>query len=144
MLVFPEIFLVGLNQHLDWALRYYERAIALLPNAYQAYQGRADALRVNDRPGLAIEDYSRAIRLAPRQAELYINRGRAYQALGAFAQTAQDYRLAAELAKKAHLRRQAQAYLAQLDGNAVIPPAASAAGGPPVPGEPAALSEEGE
>jgi tetratricopeptide (TPR) repeat protein len=82
MLSFSEIFLVNLEGHLNWALDYYWRAIQRMPTAYQAYQGRADACRVNGRLDWAIADYNRAIQLAPQQAELYLSRGRCYQQLG--------------------------------------------------------------
>ncbi len=113
MLAFPELFLNNLQGHLDWALAYYGRAIERMPNAYQAYQGRADACRANGRPDRAIADYQRAIQLAPRQAELYLSRGRAYLQSGAPDQAAADFRQAAQLADKSHIRRQAETLLKQ-------------------------------
>lgn len=111
MLVFPEIFLLNLDGHLDWALEYYGRAIERMPNAHQAYQGRADAYRANHHPGWAIEDYTRAIKLAPRLAELYLSRGMAFQAVDAADRAADDFQQAARLADKSHIRRQALAWL---------------------------------
>lgn len=111
MLVFPEIFLLNLDGHLDWALEYYGRAVERMPNAYQAYQGRADAYRANHHPGWAIEDYTRAIKLGPRLGELYLYRGMAFQAVDAFDKAAEDFQQAARLADKSHIRRQALAWL---------------------------------
>jgi Zn-dependent protease len=108
MLVFPEIFLLNFKDHLNWAGEYYNRAVEQMPTAYQAYQGRADAYRINNRPGWAIADYDRAIQLAPRQAEIYLGRGRAYLQMNMTDSAAQDFRLAAQLAEFNHIRRQAE------------------------------------
>lgn len=125
MLTFPEIFLNNLEGNLDWALEYYWRAIERMPNAYQSYQGRADACRVNHRPAWAVEDYHRAIRLAPRNARLYLSRGLAFQQLGSLEQAAQDFREAARLAERSHLRRQAESWLATLVGSIPAQPPGS-------------------
>lgn len=114
MLAFPEIFLTNLEGHLDWALDYYWRAIERMPNAYQVYQGRGDACRVNQRPDWALEDYHRAIKLAPRQGELYLARGRAYQMSGESEKATADFRAAIQLGNRAHIRRQASEALARL------------------------------
>jgi len=114
MLVFSEVFLLNLRGHLNWALDYYWRAIERMPAAYQVYQGRADACRVNGRFDWAVADYDRAIRLAPRLPQLYLNRGRAYSRLGNIERAAGDFRLAAQLADKPHLRRQAVEHLEML------------------------------
>jgi Zn-dependent protease/Flp pilus assembly protein TadD len=118
MLVFPEVFLVSMKGHLDWSLDYYWRALQRMPNAYQAFQGRADACRINERFDWAIADYERAIRLAPRQAELYLNRGRTYQQMRAYDRAAADFAAAARLAGRAHLRRQAAGLLRQVQPQA--------------------------
>lgn len=123
MLAFPELFLTNLEGYLDWALAYYGRAIKRMPNAYQAYQGRADACRVNRRPEWAIMDYERAIRLAPRQAELYLGRGRAYLQTGALALANADFRQAALLAEKTHIRRHAAGLLNQSEATSAASPA---------------------
>ena len=81
MLTFPEVFHLNFKGHLDWALDYYWRAIERMPRAYQAYMGRADACRTNERYDWAIADYDRAAALAPRRAEIYLARGKAYQQL---------------------------------------------------------------
>jgi tetratricopeptide (TPR) repeat protein len=126
MLVFPEVFLLNLDGHLDWALDYYGRAIERMPNAAQSYQGRADAYRANHHPGWAIEDYSQAIKLSPRLAELYLCRGLAFQAVDAADKAFEDFQQAARLADKSHIRRQA---LAQVNGlESPILPAGEASG----------------
>lgn len=111
MLVFPEIFLVNLQGHLDWALDYYKTAIERFPQAYQVYQGRADVLRINGRLDWAVEDYNRALRIAPERSELYIGRGQCYQQLGLLDRAAGDFREAERHAVKSHLRRKAQSLL---------------------------------
>lgn len=114
MLVFSDIFLTNLAGHLNWSLDYYWRAIERMPKAYQVYQGRGDACRVNHHPDWAIEDYHRAIRLAPRQGALYLARGRAYQELGEPEKAAADFQAAARMGNRPHIRRQAGEALAQL------------------------------
>jgi tetratricopeptide (TPR) repeat protein len=118
MLSFPEVFLVNFKGHLRWALNYYMRAIQRMPAAYQAYQGRADACRVNDRLDWAIADYNRAIQLAPRDAQLYLSRGRCYLALGNSNDARADIRRALDLAKQSHLRRQAETLLREINPGA--------------------------
>ncbi len=140
MLAFPELFLTNLEGHLDWALAYYGRAIERMPNAYQAYQGRADACRANKRPDWAITDYHYAIHLAPRQAELYLGRGLAslqanqispgtaatvVAAAAVAAEAEADFRQAAKLADRAHIRRRAEALLNRNAGSSAGSPAAA-------------------
>ncbi len=111
MLTFPEIFLSNLVGRMNWAIEYYTRAIEMMPGAYQAYQGRADAARINNHPDWAIADYNRAIALAPKQAELYLCRAKAYLALHEHAQAVTDLQQAVKLANRSHIRRQAQRML---------------------------------
>jgi tetratricopeptide (TPR) repeat protein len=121
MLSFPEVFLGNLKGHLNWALDYYWRAIERMPNASQAYQGRADACRINERFDWAVADYNRAIQLAPRQADLYLGRGRAYQQLRQTDLAAADFQQAARLADRAHIRRQAETLLTQAQSSNTAP-----------------------
>jgi tetratricopeptide (TPR) repeat protein len=121
MLSFPEVFLGNLKGHLNWALDYYWRAIERMPNASQAYQGRADACRINERFDWAVADYNRAIQLAPRQADLYLGRGRAYQQLRQTDLAAADFQQAARLADRAHIRRQAETLLTQAQSSSTAP-----------------------
>jgi Zn-dependent protease/Tfp pilus assembly protein PilF len=113
MLTFPEVFLIHLRGNLDWSLAYYALAVRRLPRSYQAYQGRADVCRLNERMEWALADYHRAIQLAPGQAELYLNRGKVYLALGEAGYAAGDFVQAQRLAQKGHLRRQAAALFLQ-------------------------------
>jgi tetratricopeptide (TPR) repeat protein len=115
MLSMPEFFLIHLKGHLNWALEYYWQAIQQMPNTYQAYQGRADACRVNNRLDWAIADYNRAIQLAPRQAELYMGRGRCYMQLGYLQYAQADYRQAVQFAGQSHIRRRAEKLLNQVE-----------------------------
>lgn len=125
MLIFSEIFLTNMAGHLDWALDYFWRAINRMPNAYQAYQGRGDACRVNQHPDWAIADYNRAIHLAPKQAEIYLARGRAYQQIGELEKAAADYRDAVQWARRAHIRRLAGEALAEITPDALSGAAAA-------------------
>jgi tetratricopeptide (TPR) repeat protein len=122
MLVFPELFLTNLEGHLNWALDYYANAIERMPNAYQVYQGRADACRVNGHADWAIEDYHRAIRLAPEQAGLFLSRGRAFLQIGALEKAAADFQQATTLAEKSHIRREAAALLNQIAPASALSP----------------------
>ncbi len=114
MLAFPEVFIDNFKGHLNWVLDYYQRAIQQMPNTYQAYQGRADALLVNGRADWAVEDYHRAIAMAPQQAELYLGRGQAYQQLGLHTYAAADFQRAEQVTNKSHVKRQAQSLLRTL------------------------------
>ena len=127
MLTFQEIFLSTLDGHLDWALDYYQRAGKRLPNAYKVYQGRADVLRINRRYEAALVDYQRALQLSPQQAELYLRRGKAYLGLKQPALAAADFQQTVQLARFAHLRRQAQAELVEITLAAAGNPAPGAA-----------------
>jgi Zn-dependent protease/regulator of sirC expression with transglutaminase-like and TPR domain len=118
---FQEAFLSTLQGHLEWALDYYQRAQQRMPGAYQVYQGRADALRVNGRAQEALADYDQAIRLEPKQAELYLRRGKAYRDLGQHARASADFQQAARLAAFSHTRRHAQAELQMLSINDGMP-----------------------
>ncbi len=115
MLSFSETFLDNFKGRLNWVLDYYNRAVELFPNAYQAYQGRADALRVNDQLDWAVEDYHRAVALAPREAELYLGRGQVFHCLGQPDRAAADFRQAGLLANNEFLRQQAQKRLSELN-----------------------------
>jgi len=100
--------------YLDWAEDYYGYVIAGKSNLSLAYQGRADAYRVNGEYELAVADYTRAIELAPREGRLYIGRGKAYQILGELPRASEDFRKAKEVTDKSHQKRQAEECLKEL------------------------------
>jgi tetratricopeptide (TPR) repeat protein len=100
--------------YLDWAMDYYAWALEKLPNSWLVYQGRADAELVNECYEQAIADYTRAIQLAPCELRPYLGRGQAYQKTGQIDCAADDFRRAADLADKSHLRRRAERLLAGL------------------------------
>ncbi|MBP6208727.1 MAG: site-2 protease family protein [Anaerolineales bacterium] len=96
---------------LDWAEDFYTRILSKQPNSGYAFQGRADAYRINDQHEKAIADYTRAIELMPKEARLYLGRGRSFSALNETERSISDYRQAAALADKIHLKRQAEELL---------------------------------
>ncbi len=113
-LVFPEFILPGFKNHLEWARFYYGRAIQKQPKSPAAYQGSADAARVNEEFTSAVIGYTTAIRFRPRHAELYLGRGKAYLGLGERQQAADDFQQARTLATCSHLRRWAEEALSHL------------------------------
>lgn len=143
MLAFQEVFLDNLTGHLEWALDYYRRAEQRMPGAYQVYQGRADALRMNQQYHAAAAEYQRALQLAPHNAELHLRRGKAYLGLRQNDRAAADFAQAAALAKFSHLRRQAQAELTELRQPATPAYAQNAAQTGPAATEPHATQTHG-
>jgi len=113
-LTMVDINLQVYENYLDWAEDYYGHVIASKNNLSLAYQGRADAYRINGKYEQAISDYTRAIELSPREARLYIGRGKAYQALGKPTSAAEDFRKAKEVTDKSHQKRQAEECLKEL------------------------------
>jgi tetratricopeptide (TPR) repeat protein len=110
-LVMAEFNLILYEGFLDWAEDYYARVIAKKPRLGYAYQGRADAYRVNGLHAQSVEDYDHAIQLMPKEARLYIGRGKSYQALNETEKAKADFQIAAALADKSHLKRQAEELL---------------------------------
>ncbi len=113
LLTLPPATVDGLRGEMDWAMAYYNLAVERFPNAYQAYQGRGDVLRVNNRLSWALEDYHRAIRLAPKVLELFLARGEVYLELGQMEKAHADFQLALA-SKKGHIRRQATQKIARM------------------------------
>lgn len=101
------------KDYLDWALDYYGWVLTKYPRQWLAYQGRADAYAVNNKPDSAIADYDRALKFSPKEALLYLRRGQAHQKIGHYEQAADDFRQVLVLTRKAHLRRQAEQLLAE-------------------------------
>ena len=68
----------ALTQKWDLALANYDKAIALNPNDYQAYNNRGSVYNEQEKWDLALADYTQAIKLNPNDADAYINRGDVY------------------------------------------------------------------
>jgi tetratricopeptide (TPR) repeat protein len=99
---------------LDWAEDYYARALSKQPYSGYAYQGRADAYRVNNQHEKAIADYSRAIDLIPKEPLLYLRRGKSYSAFNEREKAIADFQKAITMADKLHLKHQAEELLNKL------------------------------
>ncbi|MDD2923086.1 MAG: M50 family metallopeptidase [Anaerolineales bacterium] len=107
-LAMTDLNMIVYEDCLDWAEDYYARVLSSQPRLGFAYQGRADAYRVNGKHDQAIEDYARAINLAPKESRLYIGRGKSYRALNEIEKAKSDFQKAIALADKSHLKRQAE------------------------------------
>ncbi len=103
--------------YLDWAEDFYARFLLGHARSWHAYQGRADAYRVNREYEKGIADYTRAIQINPREARLHLGRGRCYQALNEAERAAADFRQSLMLTDKLHLRRQAEDLLKTMPGD---------------------------
>ncbi len=114
-LVMTELNLSVYENYLDWAEDYYSRVLSKQPRLGFAYQGRADAYRVNGRHDNAIKDYVRAIELMPKESRLYIARGKSYQALNELEKAKSDFEIAITLADKLHIKRQAESLRRDID-----------------------------
>ena len=66
---------------------------------------------MNDQHEKAIADYSRAIELMPKEPLLYLGRGKSYSALNEIEKAIADFRKAATMADKLHLKHQAEELL---------------------------------
>ena len=93
---------------LDWAEDYYARVLLKQPNSWLAFQGRADAYRINNEHEKAIADYTRAIAVNPREARLYLGRGTSYSALNEIEKSGKDFKKVLTVTDKLHLKRQAE------------------------------------
>ena len=110
-LVMTELNLSVYENCLDWAEDYYSRILSKQPRLGYAYQGRADAYRVNGQHDKALADYACAIELMPRESRLYIGRGRSFQSLNETEKAKLDFQAAVTFADKLHLKRQAEELL---------------------------------
>jgi tetratricopeptide (TPR) repeat protein len=93
---------------LDWAEDYYARVLAKHPHCWRAYQGRADACRINNEHARAAADYTRAIELNPREMRLFLSRGKSHAALNEFEKARADFQSSIAATDKLHLKRQAE------------------------------------
>jgi tetratricopeptide (TPR) repeat protein len=110
-LVMTELNTAIYENCLDWAEDYYSRVLLKQPNSGYAYQGRADACRVNDEHEKAIVDYTRAIMSLPKESSLYLGRGISWLAINETEKGIADLRQAAANTDKLHLKRQAEELL---------------------------------
>ena len=113
-LTMTELNMVIYEGCLDWAEDYYVRVLLKQPRSGYAYQGRADAYRVNNQHEKAIADYSRAIELIPKEPFLYLGRGKSYSAINDTKKAVADFQKAVTMADKLHLKRQAEELLNKL------------------------------
>jgi tetratricopeptide (TPR) repeat protein len=110
-LVMAELNTIIYEDCLDWAEDYYARVLSNQPRLGFAYQGRADAYRVNNEHGRAITDYTRAIELMPKEPLLYLGRGKSHSAINETEKAIADFQKVAAMADKLHLKRQAEEIL---------------------------------
>lgn len=104
------------ENYLDWSEAYYARALLKIPRSWYAYQGRADAYRINGEHNKAITDYTCALEINPREPRLYLGRGKSYQAIEDISRAGVDFRQVLLVTDKLHLRRQAEDLLGSLKG----------------------------
>lgn len=97
--------------YLDWAEDFYGHVLSKKPRSAYAYQGRADAYRVNHEYEKAIPDYTRAIELNPRESESYLGRGKCHQVLNNVDNAVADFQHVSTTAVKLHLKKQADELL---------------------------------
>jgi tetratricopeptide (TPR) repeat protein len=97
--------------YLDWAEDFYGHILLKKPRSAYAYQGRADAYRVNHEYEKAIADYSRAIELNPRESESYLGRGKCHQILNQVSEGVSDFQHVMLKTDKLHLKKQAEELL---------------------------------
>lgn len=119
-LVMADLNMIVYEDSLDWAEDYYTRVLNKQPNSGYAYQGRADAYRINEAYDKAIVDYTYAIELLPKEPRLYLGRGRSYQAVGSLQNAAMDFHRSHAMTDKLHLKKQARELLKLIHGNSLI------------------------
>jgi tetratricopeptide (TPR) repeat protein len=112
-LVMTDLNMLVYDDCLDWAEDYYQHVLLKQPRSGYAYQGRADAYRVNGQYEKAIMDYTYAIKILPKESHLYMGRGKSYSALGRVESAVADFRQSLATTDKLHLKRQAEEYLAR-------------------------------
>jgi tetratricopeptide (TPR) repeat protein len=110
-LVMTELNLVIYEDCLDWAEDYYARILLKQPRSGYAYQGRADAYRVNNEHEEAIADYTRAIESMPKESSLYLGRGKSHLFLNDLEKAKADFQQVINLTDKLHLKHQSEELL---------------------------------
>lgn len=119
-LVMADLNMIVYEESLDWAEDYYTRVLAKQPHSGYAYQGRADAYRVNAAHDKAIADYTYAIELLPKESRLYLGRGKSYHAIGSIHSAAMDFLHSHAMTDKLHLKKQAKELLKIIHGNSLV------------------------
>jgi tetratricopeptide (TPR) repeat protein len=76
---------------LDQKIGFYNQAIRLKPDYFEAFNNRGTARQDKGDMGGAIEDYTEAIRLKPDYAESFYNRGNAHKSKGELEAALRDY-----------------------------------------------------
>ena len=110
-LVMTELNLVIYEDCLDWAEDYYARILLKQPSSGYAYQGRADAYRVNNEHEKAVVDYTRAIESMPKESSLYLGRGKSHLFLNDLEKAKTDFQQVINLTDKLHLKHQSEELL---------------------------------
>jgi len=100
--------------YLDWAEDYYGRVLLKQTRSQYAYQGLADAYRINGEQDKAIVNYTNALKLNPREPRLYLGRGKSYQAKLEMECAVLDFQQVAIVTDKTYLRQQAEGLLKSL------------------------------
>ncbi len=96
---------------LDWSEDFYGHILSKKPQLAYAWQGRADACRINHEYEKAIADYTRAIELNPRELESHLGRGKCHHVLNDPQKAAADLQHVIARADKLHLKKQAEELL---------------------------------
>lgn len=96
------------------ALADYDKALALDPEAPEAYLGRGNALAQQGDYDAAIEDYSRAIELNPSDATGYFNRGSALANQGHYAEAIADFETYLQADDVLGMRTTVEGWIAEL------------------------------
>ena len=115
-LIRPEFNLQMYEGYLDWAEDYYARVILKWSHSWYAFQGRADAYRMNGEHDKAIIDYTHALKINPREPRLYLGRGKSYKANLDINCAMDDFYQVPLVTDKLYLKRQAEELLMSLKG----------------------------
>lgn len=110
-LIMSDLNMIVYEGCLDWAEDYYGRVFLRQTHSKYAYQGRADAYRINAKFDKAVIDYTCAIKSMPKEPSLYMGRGKSYQALGYTEKAIADFQMVKSVTNKMHLLRQAEELL---------------------------------
>ncbi len=119
-LVMTDLNMIVYDDCLDWAEDYYRHVLLKFPRSAYAYQGRADAYRINSQHEKAIVDYTCAIAIMPKESYLYLGRGKSYSAIGSIENAIADFHQSLTITDKLHLKRQAEQFVRELTVDAHV------------------------